>query len=389
MKTVSSQLAGDISAGLVCSVMEVDRTDGTSLYYTDHDAPLTISGVTYQPAPGLSGIKLTLTNNASVSTVQTRAAWLPVVQESDILAGTYDNAKIKIGAASWKNPSYGVLWLFSGMLGGITATQDGFQADAQSALWVLQRPLGVYITPTCRHVLGSTTDPQGVGGCQLNLAPYTFSGTITALSNSMVWTVSIPGYGSAATPNTPAAPTASVTQNVAGQYLAPGTYHYSVSAVVGGQESSTSPLTKVVVQPNNPPTGGGTVSLSWPAVADATAYNVYGNTVQQLLAVVTSPSWTDNGTGAQGGSAPLFGDYFAQGILTMTSGAASGLQTNVKTMSGDTLQLLLPLGRTPSVGDTFTVTAGCAKTAATCQYKFGNLVNFGGFPDLTPQRNWM
>ena len=389
MKNISTQLAADIAAGVVCTAMLVTRTDGTMLAYTDHDAPLAYGSEVYTPAPGLSGIKLTITNNAAVGTVQARAAWLPVLQESDILSGLYDNAQIKIGAMSWKNPGYGILWLFSGMLGTVTSTADGFQAEAQSALWVLQRPLGVHITPTCRHTLGSTTDPQGVWGCQLDLTPYSYSGTITAMSNSMAWTVSIPGYGSAGTPNTPAAPTASVTQNIVGQYLAPGTYHYSVSAVVGGQESSTSPITTAVVQPNNPPTGGGEITLSWAPVAGATAYNVYGNTAQQLLATVTGTTWTDNGTGAQGGSPPLFGDFFAQGILTMTSGAASGLKTNVKTMTSAGLQLLLPLGRTPAVGDTFTVSAGCAKTAATCQYKFNNLVNFGGFPDLTPQRNWM
>lgn len=389
MRTISSQLAADIAAGTVCNLMQVTRTDGVVLYYTDHDGPLTVGGNTYVPAPGLSGIKLTITNNAQVGTIQTRAAWVPTLSEADILAGMYDNAQIRIGFASWKNPAYGEVWVFSGMLGTVTATADGFQADAQSSLWLLQRPLGVYMTPNCGHILGSTTDPQGVWGCQLNLAPYTYTGTITAMQNSMVWSVNIPGYGSAATPNTPAMPSASVAQNIAGQYLPPGTYHYSVSAIVKGQESSTSPIVEAIVQQNNPPTGGGTITLSWAAIPGATSYNVYGNTAQQLLANVTATSWTDNGSAGSGGAPPLFGDYFAQGIVTMTSGNAVGMKADVKTMRGTTLSLLLPLGRIPAVGDAFSITAGCAKTVGACQYKFNNVVNFGGFPDLTPQRNWM
>lgn len=390
MKAISANLAADIADGVACNVMEVTRTDGVSIYYTDHDAPLTIGGATYLPAPGLSGIKLTVTNNASVGTIQARAGWLPVLQESDVLAGIYDNAQIRVGFTSWKNPAYGIVWEFSGMIGTVTATADGFQATAQSALWLLQRPLGVYMTPNCRHVFGSTLDPQGVWGCNIaNLASYTYTGSILSMTNSMVWDVSIAGYGSATTPNTPAAPSISVTQNITGQYLPPGTYHYSVSAIADGQESSTSPLARAVVQPNNPPTGGGTITLNWAAVPGATAYNIYGNTEQQLLATVTGTSWTDNGSAGSGGSPPLFGDYFAQGIVTMTSGSANGMRADVKTLTGPTLSLLLPLGRTPAVGDTFSITAGCSKTVGACQYKFNNIANFGGFPDLTPQRNWM
>ena len=389
MRSINSQLAADVAAGFVALVLQVTRADGVVLYFTDHDAPITIATDVYASAPGLSGVKLTLTNNATVGDAQTRAAWMPVLQESDILAGLYDNATVSYGIASWKNPSYGILWLFSGLVATIQATADGFQATAQSSMWMLQRQLGVYINTTCRHVLGSTVDPQGVGGCLLNLTPYTYTGTITAITNPMVWTVGIPGYGTPATPNTPSAPTFSVQQGVTGQFLPPGTYHYSISAIVGGQESSTSAIVEVVVQPNTPPTGGGIIALNWAAVAGATSYNIYGNTSQQLMANTTALTFSDNGANSQGGAAPLFGDYFAMGILTMTSGAANGMTTDVKTLRGQTLYTLLPLGRPPAVGDTFTITAGCSKSVGACQFKFNNTVNFGGFPDLTPERQWM
>ena len=390
MRAISAQLATDFKAGYVNSVVQVTRSDGVTLSYTDHDAPLTVGSTVYAPAPGLVGIKLTLTNNASVGDVQTRAAWLPVLQEADVLAGLYDNASVSFGFLSWKNPSYGVLWFFSGLLSTIKATPDGFQAQAQSSMWKLQRQLGIYLNPTCRHVLGSTVDPQGVGGCLLNLAPYTYTGSITSIINPMVWTVSIPGYTVAGTPGTPNAPTLGVNQNIAGQFLAPGTYHYSVSSIdANGQESATSPIATAVVQPNNPPTGGGRINLSWPAVTGAASYNIYGNTVQQILTNITGTTWTDIGSAAQGGAPPLFGDFFAMGILTMTSGAANGMPTDVKTMQGQTLQTLLPLGRPPAAGDTFTVTAGCSKSVGACKFKFGNIVNYGGFPDLTPERQWM
>ena len=389
MRSINAQLAADFAAGWVSTVAQVTRTDGTVQSFTDHDGALTLGSTVYVPAAGLAGIKLTITNNATVGTIQNRAAWLPVLSEADVLAGLYDNATISLGFISWKNPQYGILWVFSGPVGAIKASQDGFEATAQSAMWMLQRQLGIYVAPTCRHVLGSTVDPQGVGGCLLNLSPYTYTGTITALDSPMVWQVNIPNWNQAATPNTPNAPTASVQQNVVGQYLAPGTYHYSISSIdAKKQESSTSPITSVLVQQNNPPTGGGIITLNWSAVAGAVSYNIYGNTSQQLMANTTALTFSDNGASAQSGYAPLFGDYFALGILTMTSGAALGLSADVKTMRGSTLYTLLPLGRPVAVGDTFSITAGCSKTASACQYKFNNIVNFGGFPDLTPERQW-
>jgi hypothetical protein len=390
MKSISAQLLDDIKAGTVCTLLTVTRADGQALSFTDNDQALTVEGTTYQPAAGMTNIKVALTNNAQVSSQSIRAAWLPVISEADVVAGLYDNAAVKLGFGSWKNPSFGVLWFFAGMLGSIQTTADGFEATAQSTLWLLQQNLGIMANPSCRHVLGSTTDPQGVWGCQLDLAPYTYTGTITGMTNAMVWTVDIANWSNALTPNTPNAPTLSTQGMTAGQYLPPGTYNYSVSAIdANGQESSPSPIASVVVQPNQGGTGGGVVDVSWAAVPGAVSYNVYGNAAQQLLFNTTSTSWSDNGSSGSGGLPPLHGDYFAQGLLTMTSGAASGMKVDVLTLKGATLQILLPLGKRPAVGDTFTVTAGCSKSAQTCQYKFNNIANFGGFPDLTPMRQWM
>ena len=379
----------------LCAVMQITRTDGMVYGYTDHDQPLLLASGTFSPAPGVAGIKVTLTNNAQVGTVQARSAWVPTLTESDIVAGVYDNATIRIGMANWQQPNQDVIWLFSGLLGTINATKDGFQAEAVSALWVLQRPLGVFTTTNCRHVLGSKLDPAGVWGCQVDLTKMTYSGVITAVANAMTFGVRVTGWDAAATPNTPNAPTLTVTQGVVGQFLAPGSYSYSVSAIDGnGQESSTSPIATATIINNTGNTGGGTIALSWTAIGGATSYNVYGNTSQQLLANVTGTTWTDNGTAGSGGAAPLFGDYFASGIITMTSGSANGMTTNVKSLvstgvNAQTLYPLLPFGRLPAVGDAFTITPGCSKSVGACQYKFNNVINYGGFPDLSPQREWM
>jgi uncharacterized phage protein (TIGR02218 family) len=77
---------------------------------------------------------------------------------------------------------------------------------------------------------------------------------------------------------------------------------------------------------------------------------------------------------------------FSRGRLVWTSGANEELAVEVKSHSIASgvarMSLFLPMPDPIDVGDTFAVTAGCDKTLATCRDRFGNVVNFGGFPHM-------
>jgi uncharacterized phage protein (TIGR02218 family) len=76
---------------------------------------------------------------------------------------------------------------------------------------------------------------------------------------------------------------------------------------------------------------------------------------------------------------------YAQGTLTFTSGVLTGVSATVgSAVNGSALNMINPLEAAPAQGDTFTVYFGCDHTPATCQAKFGNLVNFRGFPYVPP-----
>jgi uncharacterized phage protein (TIGR02218 family) len=75
-------------------------------------------------------------------------------------------------------------------------------------------------------------------------------------------------------------------------------------------------------------------------------------------------------------------DYFAEGILTFTSGECAGLSQKVKAHAGGgVFTLSLPMTPAVSVGDAYTITAGCRKRfAEDCIGKFNNVLNFQGEP---------
>jgi uncharacterized phage protein (TIGR02218 family) len=79
-------------------------------------------------------------------------------------------------------------------------------------------------------------------------------------------------------------------------------------------------------------------------------------------------------------------DWFTAGKLTFTAGANNGLAMEVKvhrvTEAGVTLTLWQAMPEPIAPGDTFTVTAGCDKSFATCRDRFANAVNFRGFPHI-------
>jgi uncharacterized phage protein (TIGR02218 family) len=84
--------------------------------------------------------------------------------------------------------------------------------------------------------------------------------------------------------------------------------------------------------------------------------------------------------------------WFAGGVLRWTSGGNAGRSAVVKMdrlRDGvRVLDLWAAPGRPVAVDDNFKVLAGCDKSAETCQKKFGNLLNFRGFPHI-PGEDWV
>lgn len=79
-------------------------------------------------------------------------------------------------------------------------------------------------------------------------------------------------------------------------------------------------------------------------------------------------------------------EHFTGGRLIFTSGANIGFATEVKRHGAAGGLVSLLLWQAPpapiATGDAFTLSPGCDKSFATCQAKFGNGINFRGFPHI-------
>ena len=106
---------------------------------------------------------------------------------------------------------------------------------------------------------------------------------------------------------------------------------------------------------------------------------------------LSSPLWSATGTvatlsGSRGFTAAALGsfanDTFALGVVSWTTGANAGRRAEIASFASGAITLFEAPVRPIAIGDAFAATAGCDKQFATCSAKFGNGVNFRGFPHM-------
>jgi uncharacterized phage protein (TIGR02218 family) len=116
---------------------------------------------------------------------------------------------------------------------------------------------------------------------------------------------------------------------------------------------------------------------------------------------LTAPGYTAEGQvgeGSQGarvivaGLADFAEEWFTHGTVRWLTGENMGLVSRVKRDSRREGSRVLDLWEEPplgmTAGDSFSVSAGCDKTAATCRTKFDNFLNFRGFSHI-PGEDWV
>lgn len=122
-------------------------------------------------------------------------------------------------------------------------------------------------------------------------------------------------------------PTYIVTPNSGG--LAIGTYYYGISVDVGLGSSSPSNYAIVNVTSNN-----SSITLSWPAVAGAMEYDIYGRTETNQGKLITlsgnSTTFRDDGSGPVGLPAPVSNESATQYIKLNSTDISASYSTRVR-----------------------------------------------------------
>ncbi|WP_323764906.1 DUF2163 domain-containing protein [Marinovum sp.] len=276
---LSEALAAHLQSGLttLCRAWAIDRADGVSFGFTDHDRELSFDGLSFRADTGLSAMALQQGTGLSVDNSEAVGALMDAaITEEDILAGRYDGAEVRAWLVNWRDVAQRHM-LFRGTIGEMRRVDGAFEAELRGLAEALNRPFGRVYQAPCTAVLGD-------GACGFDLAT--------------------PGY-------------------------------------------------------------------------------VWEGPVREVDETSSVAVFTDNG---------FEPEWFQRGRMDVLSGAAAGLFGPIKRdttkATGRRIELWEPLRAQMVAGDLVRLTAGCDKRMETCRFKFDNLLNFRGFPDV-PEDDWL
>lgn len=278
MRSINPALQASLDSGAtkLCACWRIDRTDGVSLGFTDHDRALRFDGLTFEAASAVTASAGEASLGLAADNAQIEGALASAaITARDIAIGRYDGAQVRRWLVDWTDVTARTL-MFRGTLGEIARGDLAFTAEVEGLAAALNQPIGRAYLPTCDAELGDAR-------CGVD--------------------VDAPAFGAEA---------------------------------------------RVI------------------AAAD-------GRVIE-----------------AQGLEAFEAG-WFARGKLTWVSGANAGLiaQLRADTVRAGArmLELWLPAADAVAADDAFRVVAGCDKRFGTCRGKFGNVLNFRGFPHM-PGDDW-
>lgn len=349
---ISTNLAAHMAQGTttLCTCWKVTLQNATVYGFTDHDVVLSCGGVTYQAKTGFAASNIDTQTKLAVDNLEAIGFLDSVlITANDLTAGNWDFAEVEIFLLNWRDLTMGRDLLIRGRLGAVSQAQNTFTAELRGLTNAYSQVIGKLYQPSCRATLGDAK-------CAVNLAAYTVTGTVDSVSSNQLVlfdaerTEAGPTGAKAITAITKAAtPTVNSTAHgfVAGQVV----YISGVAGMV--QINGQHYLIKTVPDANSFTLAG----------IDTAAFSTY----------------TSGGTATPQGDAGFF-DF---GMITMTSGASTGLSTEVKAYAPGTITLQLQFASGCAAGDSYTLVAGCGKRfTEDCVGRFANGINFRGEPHL-------
>lgn len=122
---------------------QVLRTDGLIYGFTDHDQDLDVDGYLYVATLGFTPSSVSGKADLSVDELELEGVLdSQAITESDLLAGKWDYAEVKIFYVDWANPANGKIRMRRGWLGQVSAAKGRFVAELNGLSGKLAQSLG-------------------------------------------------------------------------------------------------------------------------------------------------------------------------------------------------------------------------------------------------------
>ncbi|MFV0368265.1 MAG: DUF2163 domain-containing protein [Hyphomicrobiaceae bacterium] len=187
MKTLHEGLRAHIASGVttLCWCWRLTRKDEQVFGFTDHDRDITFDSTVFEAAAGFSASEITDAVGLAVDNLEVNSALSSDrLDEADLAAGLYDDARVEIFRVNWQDPSQRVI-MRTGSLGEVRRAGLSFAAEVRGLAHYLQQPKGRLFQFSCDADLGDTRC-----GIDASQPAYRASGTVQAVTDARLFTVS-------------------------------------------------------------------------------------------------------------------------------------------------------------------------------------------------------
>jgi len=212
MTDIPDMLAAHLAreATSVCHCWRVTRRDGTVSGFTDHDRPLMVAGMAFEPESGFTASEARETLGLAADTVEIEGAIsAATITVDDIAAGRWDGATVETLLVNWRAPGEAAI-IRTQTVGRITRADNRFVAELDGPEAALDRIGGRWFRRTCDAELGDarcgvdlddpalkgagsvtaivTADTIRVAGIEVFAAGWFADGRLTATSGAVAGT---------------------------------------------------------------------------------------------------------------------------------------------------------------------------------------------------------
>lgn len=145
MKTLPGALQTLLDSGTLtlATLWKITRVDATVIGFTDHDADLVVSAVTYQSATGYTRTAIQSTANLAVDNLELDGLIsASEVTEDDLRGNKYQGAEVTVSVCDYTNLATAPVLLRRGWIGQITLKDGMYVAELRGLSDRLQQTIG-------------------------------------------------------------------------------------------------------------------------------------------------------------------------------------------------------------------------------------------------------
>ena len=149
---MTAQLASGVTT--LAFVWRVERRDGATFAFTDHDCPLAFDDLIAEPVQGIAAGAIEKSVGLSVDSASLSGALSSeAITESDLAHGLWDGARVDVYRVDWTAPGERA-HLFAGHIGEVRRGVQAFEAELRGLQAALNVPVGRVFSRFCDADLG-------------------------------------------------------------------------------------------------------------------------------------------------------------------------------------------------------------------------------------------